>query len=194
MTSIATSGPAASLHADALAVLVGWRPPDADQAALRAAYIDHLRRHPADGALITGGPAHLTASGLVLDPSGDRVLLTLHRKGNFWVQTGGHIEAGDQSVAAAALREAREETGIEGLRLVSDSPVDLDRHTLSSAFGRCREHLDVRFAVVAPVGAEPVVSEESHDVAWFSADALPPEAVEDLDRLVTAARSALATT
>ena len=49
----------------------------------------------------------------------------------------------------------------------------------------------MRFAVVAPAGAEPVVSEESHDVAWFGVDALPPEAVADLDRLVTAAREAL---
>ena len=186
--------PVNPLHADALAVLEGWTPPDDDQAALRATFVEHLRRRPRDGALLTCGPSHLTASGLVLETSGDRVLLTLHRKGNFWVQTGGHIEAGDQSLAAAALREATEESGIEGLRLVRDEPVDLDRHTLSSAFGRCGEHLDVRFAFVAPTGVEPVVSEESHDVAWFGVDALPPEAVADLGRLVTAARSALAAT
>ena len=95
-----------ALHTGTVAVLETWTPPDADQAALRAAYLEHLRQHPHDGALITCGPAHLTASGLVLDPTGERVLLTLHRKGNFWVQTGGHIEGSDHSLAAAALREA----------------------------------------------------------------------------------------
>jgi 8-oxo-dGTP pyrophosphatase MutT (NUDIX family) len=135
-------------------------------------------------------PAHLTASALVLDHAGERVLLTLHRKGGFWGQLGGHCEPQDGTLAAAALREATEESGIAGLRLVGDAPVDLDRHALSTAFGTCGEHLDVRYAVVAPPGAEPVVSEESDDLAWFPAGALPPAAVDDLGRLVRRARAA----
>ena len=39
-------------------------------------------------------PAHLTASAMVLDHAGERVLLTLHRKGGFWGQLGGHCEPG----------------------------------------------------------------------------------------------------
>ena len=49
----------------------------------------------------------------------------------------------------------------------------------------------MRYVAVAPVGSEPVVSDESHDVAWFPVDALPPEAVDDLGRLVTRARAAV---
>jgi 8-oxo-dGTP pyrophosphatase MutT (NUDIX family) len=136
-------------------------------------------------------PAHLTASALVLNAAGDQVLLTLHRKGGFWAQTGGHCEPGDARLSSAALREAVEETGIEGLRLVDALPVDLDAHELSSAFGGCGEHLDVQYAAVAPPGAEPVVSEESDDVRWFPADALPDGAVDNLSRLVRAAQAAL---
>jgi hypothetical protein len=69
--------------------------------------------------------------------------------------------------------------------------VDLDRHQLSGAFGRCGEHLDVRFAAVAPAGAEPVTGVESLDVAWFPLDALPPASVADIGRLVARARAAL---
>ena len=186
----------AGLHADALRSLTGWAAPDDPQEQLRSAYVEHLRTHD-DGMLRSCVPAHLTASALVLDHTGEQVLLTLHRKGGFWGQLGGHCEPQDDTLAAAALREATEESGIDGLRLVVDAPVDLDRHALSTAFGTCGEHLDVRYAVVAPPGAEPVVSEESDDLAWFSigrfpAGDLPGTAVEDLARLVQRARAALA--
>jgi 8-oxo-dGTP pyrophosphatase MutT (NUDIX family) len=155
------------LHADALEVLTGWAAPDAAQERLRAAYVGHLLTHD-DGVWRSCRPAHLT----------------LHRKGGFWGQFGGHCEPGDPSLRAAALREGAEESGIAGLRLLGDGPVDLDRHALSSAFGGCGEHLDVRYAALAPPGAEPVVSDESHDVAWFPCHELPQGAVDDIGRLV----------
>lgn len=178
------------LHADATRVLTGWVAPDDDQVRLRGAYLDHLRDHP-DGVWQTCVPSHLTASLLVLDPAAARVLLTLHRKGNFWVQFGGHCEPGDGSLAATALREGAEESGLTGLRLIGEVPVDLDRHALSTAFGSCREHLDVRYVAVAPAGSAPVVSDESHDVAWFAVDALPDRTAGGVARLVARAREAL---
>ena len=186
----------AGLHADALRTLIGWAAPDDQQELLRSAYVEHLRTYD-DGMLRSCVPAHLTASAMVLDHTGQQVLLTLHRKGGFWGQLGGHCEPQDDTLATAALREATEESGIDGLRLVDDAPVDLDRHTLSTAFGTCGEHLDVRYTVVAPPGAEPVVSDESDDVAWFSVDQfpdgdLPGTVVEDLARLVQRARAVLA--
>ena len=178
------------LHASALETLRGWVAPDAAQEELRRAYVRHLLDHD-DGMLATCVPTHLTASALVLDATGERVLLTHHRKGGFWAQFGGHVEEADHSLADAALREGREESGVPGLRLLGDGPVQLDAHELSSAFGRCGTHLDVRYAAVAPPGAEPVVSAESHDVRWFPVDAMPPGAVADLGALVRRAREAL---
>ena len=97
-----------------------------------------------------------------------------------------------KALADSALREATEESGIDGLWVLGSGPVDLDAHQLSGAFGSCGEHLDVRFLVVAPAGAEPVVSDESDDVRWFGWDALPRDAVVDLTRLVSAARALFA--
>jgi 8-oxo-dGTP pyrophosphatase MutT (NUDIX family) len=183
----------AAQHADAVATLSAWRAPSPAQDALRRDYLAHLRRHP-DGTSRGGPAAHLTTSCFVLDPRADRVLLTLHRKGRFWVQFGGHLEPEDQGLADAALREGREESGLPGLRLLAPSsapssalsaagrpqPVDLHRHALSAAFGRCREHLDVAFVAVADPDERPTVSEESVDVAWWPVDRLPPGVVPDL--------------
>lgn len=175
----------------AVEALSAWRAPTAAQDELRRGYLAHLAAHP-DGIWKHGPPAHLTASCAVLDPAGERVLLTHHAKGGVWVQFGGHLEPGDADLAAAALREAREESGVADVVLVPGGPVDLDRHALSAAFGRCREHLDVLYAGVAPAGAVPVVSDESHDVAWWPLDALPAGVVPDLPprlgRVVAAVR------
>ena len=174
--------PAPGQHADAVATLTAWRAPTSRQEALRRSYLDHLARHP-DGTRREGPPAHLTASCFVLDAGAERVLLTLHRKGGFWVQLGGHLEPDDDGLAAAALREGLEESGVRGLRLLPagrPAPVDLHRHVLSGAFGRCREHLDVAFAAVAPEDERPSVSAESLEVAWWPVDALPAGVVPDL--------------
>ena len=66
-------------------------------------------------------------------------------------------------------------------------PIDVDRHALSNRFGRCTVHWDVGFAAIASDDAQPVVSDESDDVAWWPVDALPPDAAPGLaDRLRTA--------
>jgi 8-oxo-dGTP pyrophosphatase MutT (NUDIX family) len=178
------------LHADALALLERWRAPHDGQERLRERYVAHLRSHP-DGLTRACRPDHLTASTLVLNAAGDAVLLTLHAKARAWFQLGGHCEPGDATLAGAALREATEESGLVELEL-DPEPVQLSEHAVPfcgpDAPGRPVHHLDVRFVAVAPPGAEHAVSEESLDVRWWPADALPePEA--DLVELVALSRA-----
>ena len=178
------------LLVDARAVLESWPAPDADQERLRA----RLPRPPRGT-----GPTRSRRRGrrpTSRHPAScstrpvRQVLLTLHRKANAWFQFGGHLEVGDPTLWAAARREAREESGIDTLEPLP-RPVQLDRHTLVGSFGTCREHLDVRYAAVAPAGARARVSAESHDVRWWPVDALPEGTRAELAPLVSLARRAL---
>jgi 8-oxo-dGTP pyrophosphatase MutT (NUDIX family) len=180
--------PAGLLHADAVRVLTAYEPLDAQQELTRLDLLAHLAEHP-DGVWKSGPPAHLTASCLVLDDALDHVLLTLHRRARQWFQFGGHLEPADRGVRAGAEREAREESGIEDLR-VTVTPVHLDRHRLVGDFGRCAEHHDIRYAATVPSGTQPTVSGESLDVRWWPVSGLPQEG-DGLEDLVVAARRGL---
>ena len=71
-------------------------------------------------------PGHFTGSALVVHADLERTLVLFHTKLQIWVQPGGHAD-GDANLARVALREASEETGIEGLK-VWPVAVDLDIH------------------------------------------------------------------
>ncbi|MDQ0716081.1 8-oxo-dGTP pyrophosphatase MutT (NUDIX family) [Streptomyces luteogriseus] len=172
-----------SLYDDAVLVLKGYE----DQTELRQAYLDHLAEHP-DGLWKACHAGHITASALVIDPEGGRVLLTLHRKLRMWLQMGGHCEPGDASLADAALREATEESGVPGLSLLPGGPVRLDRHPIPPP---CHCHFDVQYAVVAPPDATHAISDESLDVRWFGYDEVPEVADESVVQLLAATRARL---
>ncbi|MDL2079906.1 NUDIX hydrolase [Streptomyces sp. GXMU-J15] len=172
-----------SLYDDAVLVLKGYE----DQPELRQVYLDHLAAH-ADGMWKACADGHITASALVIDPTRERVLLTLHRKLRMWLQMGGHCEPGDATLSSAALREATEESGVAGLTLLPGGPVRLDRHPIPAP---CNWHLDVQYAVLAPPDAEHTVSEESLDVRWFGYDEVAGVADESVVRLLEATRARL---
>ena len=180
-----------SLHDDAVAELSAFAAP-ADQEAARQVFLTHLAAHP-DALRRSCVPDHVTASAVVLDPTRESVLLVLHAKVRRWLQPGGHCEPEDTTLGAAALREATEESGIPGLRLVP-GVLDIDRHRAPCQPGVAEHHLDVRYLVLAPPGASPVVSEESLDVAWFRWDELPADLEPSVVRMIAAGREVVAGT
>lgn len=174
----------AALAADLRVALTGWSAPTDEQEEVRRSYLAHLDGHD-EATAKSGPPAHFTASCLVVDTDREHVLLTLHKKVGRWLQFGGHLEPDDESVSAGALREALEESGLTPAELtLLPGPAQLDRHALGSRFSRCTEHLDLRWIAVAAPDARPVVSEESEDVSWWPASALPADTDASLRALV----------
>lgn len=115
---------------------------------------------------------HVTASAWLVDEAGERTLLTHHRKLRRWLQLGGHLE-GDRDILAAAIREAREESGLEDLEPVSNEIFDLDIHSIPARSEEpAHEHYDIRFALRAIGDPTFTVSDESRALAWVPLDAL----------------------
>jgi 8-oxo-dGTP pyrophosphatase MutT (NUDIX family) len=158
---------------------------------MRDDFVDHLDQH-SDGLDRSCAPVHVTASALVVSPTRRQVLLLLHVKAGLWLQTGGHVEPHDATLAGAALREATEESGINGLVLArADAPVRLDRHRAPCRPGVVEHHLDVEYVALAPADAVAVGSAESYDIGWFDYGALPEPTDDALRALVDIAATML---
>jgi 8-oxo-dGTP pyrophosphatase MutT (NUDIX family) len=152
----------APLHADERAALVRLLAEHDPADGAERRHVRHVQdfceRHanPFDRRLAHG---HLTGSAFVLDPAG-RLLLTHHRRLGIWVQLGGHSD-GERRAEEVALREAREESGLDdlrffpALRLDDGGPrlLDVDVHAIPAREAEpAHEHLDLRFLLVT---AEP---------------------------------------
>ena len=113
---------------------------------------------------------HVTGSAWIVDRTGERVLLTHHRKLGRWLQPGGHSD-GETDTLAVALREAEEESGLQ-VRALDAAIFDLDVHPIPALPGEpAHYHFDVRFLVRAEHDRFRI-SAESHALEWVPAEGL----------------------
>jgi len=151
--------PAEARRQLAAAALVG-----ADQDLTRHQVLTFTEQHP-DCLLRSCGPGHLTGSALVIDPATGRILLIHHAKAGRWLQPGGHAD-GEGNLGLVALTEATEETGLEGLRLVTPA-IDIDVHTIGARPGEpAHDHLDLRFVVLSGPDTRAVPNAETLGARW----------------------------
>jgi len=173
-------------------------PADEEEAQDRDRILAFVRRHesPFDRAIAEG---HLTGSAITVSADGSRVLLLHHRKLDRWLQPGGHGDPGETNGEEVALREALEESGIQGLTLhpTAEHPLDVDVHDIPARGSEpAHEHLDLRYLVVSPPDAviSPALAElhEIRWVPWAEVAALSPD--HGLRRALAKARALVAPT
>ncbi len=170
------------LLARARAEIVSALGGDPDHERHRSAMLRFLDEHH-DALLRTCAPGHLTSSALVATAEDRRVLLLEHRKLRRWFQPGGHAD-GEANLARSAWREATEESGIDSL-VVYGPAIDLDVHEVRPPNEPPHLHLDVRYLVLAPIGAVAQHNHESTAQSWVDREELAAYEPDDgLRRLV----------
>jgi 8-oxo-dGTP pyrophosphatase MutT (NUDIX family) len=117
---------------------------------------------------------HVTGSAWILSPDHRHALLTHHRKLGRWLQLGGHAD-GDPDPLRVALREAREESGLEHFTTLEHEPlpIDVDVHPIPAHGDEpAHFHHDIRYLLIAAPGQTIRPSDESHALRWVARDRL----------------------
>ena len=126
-------------------------------------------------------PAHVTSSAVVVGPRG--TLLHLHKRLRRWLQPGGHVDPGE-APWEAALRETREETGLDVRPPGVPVLLHVDVHPAGS-----HVHHDLRYLLEVGHDEDPrPAAGESPDVRWFAWDGALAVADEALVGALHAAR------
>ena len=156
---------------DLIAQLRVYKPWNAQETQDRA----ELLRRLESGEELYGrenASAHLTASAWVVSPDRTQVLLAYHNLYDSWSWLGGHAD-GERDLLSVAMREVREESGLEILRPLSAAPYSLeiltvDGHEKRGRYVSSHLHLNVTYLLegdpAAPVRCKP---DENSRVGWF---------------------------
>lgn len=124
-------------------------------------------------------PGHFTASAFVIAPDRRSVLLIHHARLQRWLQPGGHIEASDTSLEAAARREVAEETGVTAMTRLGSGVLRIDAHHIPErAPEPAHVHIDLALGFRALDGAIGPI-EEVLDARWVAIDELARYDVDD---------------
>ena len=151
-----------------LAALTAHEPQDEREAAS----LDWMRRFvtaPEDPFARENPAGHVTASAVIARPGGDAFLLVFHRKLGRWLQPGGHVEHEDASAFDAALREAREETGISDFEApLGRTILDVDVHEIPARKNEpAHHHFDVRFLLTTEREVDVAATDDpSRPIEW----------------------------
>ncbi len=148
-----------------LALLRQYEPFDENERTMWQDTLSFVEQHPDcfERTLLTG---HVTGSAWIVSPDRSQAVLIHHRKLDRWFQPGGHCD-GDPDVAAVAMKEAEEETGLRSIRLVSPAIFDIDVHPIPAKGDLpAHVHYDIRFLLEADPEEAFVHSDETNDIKW----------------------------
>lgn len=176
-----------NIVADWKRTIASYRPQDAREEVEQREMLDLIAREGDRLLSRECAYAHMTASSIIVNRDRSKTLLAFHKIYNSWAWTGGHAD-GDGDFEAVARREAQEETGIGGLRLLGGGAASLEvlpvwAHVRRGQTVGSHLHLNVSYLFEADEGEPLRVAEaENSAVGWIPVARLE-EAVTEEDML-----------
>ena len=158
-------------------IIADYVPGDGREAAEQKEMLDLVAREGDRLLLRDCAYAHFTASSVIVSRDRTKTLMAYHRIYQSWAWTGGHND-GDGDFLAVALREAREETGIEGLRPIREGIASLEilpvwAHVKRGQHVGSHLHLNVSYLFEADETLPLRAAErENSAVGWLPIDRL----------------------
>lgn len=138
----------------------------------KALILDFINKNP-DYLLRTNLVAHLTTSCIVLNQKHDRILMCYHNIFDSWSWLGGHND-GEEDCLLVALKEAKEETGINDFFVLSKDIFSLECLTVDGHYKRGKYvpshlHLNVTYLLEAD-DKKPlkVKADENKGLRWMN--------------------------
>lgn len=159
------------------APIASFTPKDAREETERRMILEMIAR---DGDAILSrksAAAHMTASSIIVSRDRKRTLMAYHKIYNSWAWTGGHADS-ESDFEAIALREAREETGIEGLVRIGEGIASIEilpvwAHVKRGEYVGSHLHLNVSYLFEADDTLPLSVAEDENSaVGWIEIDEL----------------------
>lgn len=117
--------------------------------------------------------AHFTASMWTVNKERTKTLMVYHNIYNSWSWIGGHAD-GIEDLRSVALRELKEETGVENAALVSNEIFSLEiltvnGHIKKGLYVPSHLHMNVTYLAEADENETLIVNEEENQaVKWWS--------------------------
>ena len=151
--------------------------PCCEQEAVDRDVMLHFLRENTDAFTRENLVAHFTASSWIVNSSRTQALMAWHNLYRAWSWTGGHAD-GETDLLSVALREAREETGVEHIRPLSPAIASLDilpvwGHVKRGKWVPSHQHLNVSYLLVADESDALQIREgENSRVGWLPAERL----------------------
>lgn len=148
--------------------------------------IKYIEQYPHNILLRDNEFAHITSSGFIMNSKLDKVLMIHHNIRNAWAWTGGHAD-GNCDLLHVAIKEAKEETGINNVVALTDKIAALDilpvyGHVKKGKYVSSHLHLSVAYILIASEEDELIVKEDENSaVGWFSLDKFTKEFFDEND-------------
>lgn len=175
-------------------------PTNEQEAADREMILECIRSFPDTILTRENRLAHMTASSMIFNKKRDKVLMVYHNIYRSWSWTGGHAD-GETDMLAVALREAREETGVERFTLLKHSLASVDVLPVWSHVKRGKpvsSHLHLNFSYLFEADEAETLhikADENSRVGWIPTAELvqwvtEPDMLPVYDKLIRAGQDA----